>query len=214
MVDSIEAFVGKLQAEGVQAGQNAARKIIEDAQAEADTLISASKCEADEILNAAKKESQKIVQRGQTELALSARDAVLGLQAALSANLQDVLAHGAASSLNDSEFIKNLLHEIVINYANADIAGNIFEFNLQPEMQQKLSQWAITELAHKVTSGKPMNMKGTLATAGFEYTAGKAKIEVTLDSVVQTLSNMVSPMLRQILQNNNFASSAAAPQKN
>ena len=44
-----------------------------------------------------------------------------------------------------------------------------------------------------------IDLAGTLRQAGFEYNAGGATIEVTLESVVAVLSEMFSPRLREIL---------------
>ena len=47
--------------------------------------------------------------------------------------------------------------------------------------------------------GGSSELAGTLKEAGFEYTVGGATVEVTLSSVVESLSEMVSPALRDIL---------------
>ena len=48
--------------------------------------------------------------------------------------------------------------------------------------------------------GIKMDLRGTLAGAGFEYTVAGATIEVTLDSVVETLTSLVGPELRKVLE--------------
>jgi hypothetical protein len=48
--------------------------------------------------------------------------------------------------------------------------------------------------------GIHMDLQGTLAAAGFEYSASGATIEVTLDSVVETLGALVGPELRRVLE--------------
>jgi hypothetical protein len=45
-----------------------------------------------------------------------------------------------------------------------------------------------------------LDLKGTLADAGFEYQVDGANIEVTLSSIVEALTELVNPNLREILE--------------
>ena len=92
MVETIESFVAKLQADGVDAGRQEAEKLRADARAEADKIIAAAKADADKILADAKTQAADLLARGKTELSLAARAAVLKLQVALALGPQAIVA--------------------------------------------------------------------------------------------------------------------------
>ena len=201
MGETIESFVAKLQAEGVQAGQEEAKKLRAEASQQAEQIAQQAKQQAEKIVADARQEAEKLLSRSQSELRLAARDTVHRLREALERALREVLAHGAEQKLSDPDFLGNLLHELIILYAQADIEQkNRITIDLRPDLRDKLLAWALQETAQKAeAAGLRMDLKGTLKEAGFEYGVSGAKVEVTLSSVAETLSEMVGPKLREVI---------------
>lgn len=202
MGETIEEFVAKLQAEGVQAGRQQADRILTQAQEQADRTVADARDQAEKIIAEANAEAQSILQRGHTELQLATRDVAMKLRESLGRAIQVVLARGAGEKLQDAEFLGKLLHEIVMMYAKADLdRKDTLAINVSADMQDKLADWAISELRREKTDGirGGFNLKATLAGAGFEYNAGGATVEVTPESVVEMLSQLVGPSLRKML---------------
>ncbi|MFP4356356.1 MAG: hypothetical protein ACLFUJ_14655 [Phycisphaerae bacterium] len=194
MAQSIESFVSKLQEDGVQAGEKKARQIQDDAARQAETIRTEAQAQAEKTIAQAQAEAESIVSRGRTELQLAARDTVLKLRETLSVALQAVLATATEDALNDPEFIKTALTEITRQYAENDAKGNpAIQVSLSKDMQEKLGDWAIDQLDQKV------DIQGVLNQAGFEYKATGANVEVTTDAVVESLSQMVSARLKDVL---------------
>jgi len=203
MAESIETFVAKLQNEGVQAGRQEADAILASAKTEADKILSDANAEAEKIIAQANTEADNRLSRGKTELSLAARDAVLSLQETLSQSLQAILRHHAGETLKDVDFLGKVLHELILLYAKDEAACKSgITFNVSPELRQSLVDWAVKEIGQDRLDniGIHMDLRGTLAAAGFEYTASGATIEVTLDSVVETLAGLVGPELRKVLE--------------
>jgi vacuolar-type H+-ATPase subunit H len=203
MVESIETFVAKLQNEGVEAGRQEAESIVSGAKTEAEKIVADAQSQGDKIIAQAKAEAENLLSRGQTELSLAARDAVLRLQETLSKSLQAILRYQAGETLQDIGFLGKVLHELILLYAKDELAakGGI-TFNVSPELRQKLVDWALKEVGRDRIEdiGIPIDLHGTLASAGFEYSVAGATIEVTLDSVVETLTGLVGPELRNVLE--------------
>lgn len=193
MADTIESFVAKLQTEGVEAGKKKAQQLQDEASRNARQIEAEAKARAEKIIADAKAEAENNLSRGRTELQLAARDTALELRETLTAALNAVLSSQTREQLSDSEFIKTVLVEVVRAYAQSDAAGKKIQVNLTPEMKDKLAQWAQGQLSE-------VDLKGTLQQAGFEYTATGATVEVTVDSVVESLSSLVSPKLRKVLE--------------
>ena len=203
MAESIETFVAKLQNEGVEAGRQEAQTIVSGAKTEAERIVADAQAQADKIIARAKAEAENLLSRGRTELSLAARDAVLRLQETLSKSLQAILRYQVGETLQDVNFLGKVLHELILLYAEDELAakGGI-TFNVSPDLRQALADWALREIGQDRLDdiGVHMDLHGTLAAAGFEYTVAGATIEVTLDSVVETLAGLVGPELRKVLE--------------
>lgn len=203
MAETIESFVQKLQADGIQAGQQEAEKIRQAAEQQAEEILRQAKQEAERIVADAEAEAKDTLAKSQTELRLAARDAALKLRDALSRALGAVLAQGAKDRLTDITFLGQVMHDLVLLYAKSHLAGEAqgLTLNVQPEMKQRLKEWALAEVGRQEVDSlrSAFDLRGTLATAGFEYKVSGATVEVTLDSVVQTLKDLVGSSLREIL---------------
>lgn len=201
MAESIESFVAKLQAEGIQAGKQAADELLADARSEANRIVQEAEAKAKRIVETAEAEAGRSLEKARTNLELAARDTVLRLRETLTRAVRAVLAAGAREPLGNPEFLKTLLHDIITQYVKADLDGHVaVTINVAPEMQHQLIQWALAHLHEKAESGDvSIDLKGTLAEAGFEYEVEGANVEVTLAAVVDALSELVNPDLREIL---------------
>lgn len=202
MAETIESFVAKLQAEGVQAGKEQAGNIRAEAEKQAKETVAMARKQAEKIIADAQRTADENLARGKSELELAARDAALRLQQALSQALTAVLGQSARQQLEDTNFIGKLLHEIVMLYVKSDFeCKDTLRINVPAEMREKLVSWAMAEIGHEnVEKVRPsIDLKGTLADAGFEYTCGGSTVEVTRDSVVATLMDLVGPDLREVL---------------
>lgn len=202
MVESIESFVAKLQVEGVQAGEQAAQKIRADAEQQAADILARARKEAEAIVSAAQRQAKQSLTQAKAEVDLAARDVVLDLRKKLGAILTAILAQQARAQLSDVEFLKGILHDLVLAYAQQDCqAGTDLRIKINPETKAKLAGWALAEMGHglQATSKVSVDLKATLHEAGFEYSTDGATIEVTTDSVTALLADMVGPELREVL---------------
>lgn len=203
MPDTIEAFVNKLQQEGVQAGQAEAEKLRADAQAQAEKIIADAKAQAESIVSDAEAEAASRLDRAQTEMELAARDTVSRLRDRLTDALNALFAQASREQLSDVDFLGKALHEIVMLYAQAEREQkSVVHINVPAEMRDKLKTWAFQELgAEAVEAARPrFSLKGKLAQAGFEYEVHGGTVEVTVESVTQLLSDMVTPALQDLLR--------------
>ena len=204
MGQTIQAFVDKIRTEGIQAGQKEADDLLAQSNRQAEQIVAQAEKDRDKILADAKTEAANTLARGRTELELAARDATGKLRDALGRAVQAVIAAGAKAKLEDEAFVGQALHEIITQYATNEMESHkTFQINVPEQMRQKLVDWALAHIG-QTTPGPEhitIDLKGTLAQAGFEYNATGATIEVTVDSVVEVLDSLVSPALREILDN-------------
>lgn len=199
--DTIESFVSKLKSEGVEQGKREAAQLRGEAERQAAQIIADARSQAEKILAEARAEAEKIVNRGRTELELAARDSVLKLREALVKTLETVLISPVETQLKDTEFLKGLIQSAVLRYVEADIQGvSSVKLNISPEMNKELVNWSLSKL-HAALGGRVggVDVKQSLRQAGFEVNVRGATVEVTTESVVETLMELVGPGLREAL---------------
>lgn len=198
MAQTIEAFVNRLQADGVEAGQAEAAKILALAEQQAQTRLAEAAVEAKRIVAQAEAESQSLRERTETELKLAARDLVLRLQEALNRALQAVLVDAVRERLEHADFLGSLIRDVVLQYATADAAGHSsIVIQVSDAMRQQLLGGAVAALRPEAPGSPPVDLRGTLAEAGFAYQVSDGTVEVTLGSIVEVLSEMAGTELRK-----------------
>lgn len=201
MAGTIEAFVEKLQAEGVEAGRAEAERIRAEAEKKAAALLHEAETRAHAILDKATAECRVLRTRTETELRLAARDTVVRLRETLARALRAVLDSAVKTKLAEPAFIEHVLHDVIMAYVRADVIGDgSVTINVATEMRQRLAGWAVSSMQTEVQGqGVTVNLLGTLKAAGFEYRVTEGTVDVTAESVVSILSELVGPELRKLL---------------
>lgn len=197
MSGTIEEFVAKLQAEGVQAGKQAADDIIAKAGEQAKQIVADANAQAKKIIDDAKTQADSTQTRSQTQLDLACRDGVLRLRAALNEIVMSALRGRTAAALTDGELIGGIIHDMIMLYAKAGKSGGPDEIslNVQPQLRDKVSQW-VDKVFSQGQSPKPaIDIKAELAQAGFELKLQGEKYEVSVESVVELMAGMVNEEL-------------------
>ena len=202
MPETIESFVAKLQADGVQAGKAEADKLTQQARQQAQQIIDDAQAQAKKIEADAQAQAARIIERSQAELKLAARDAVLKLRQALQNALRSILSVKAQAALTDVELLGKTLHELIRSYSAQDSESNLsMQINVSADLRDQLVEWAISEIGRERVEQRKrsIDLRGTLQQAGFEYRVDGGTVEVTVESVVEVLSQMVSPRLQEIV---------------
>jgi vacuolar-type H+-ATPase subunit E/Vma4 len=200
MAESIESFVEKLQAEGVEAGRKAAEQLQSDARTEAERIIVEAKADAEAIVAEAQAQAKRIADRERNELDLAIRDAVLAFRARMSAAVESLLSYEVGKALTDTGFLATLIHDVVVNYAHEDARSDEqIRISVNPEAIDAITDWALKYMGSENPEHAHVDLKSTLKTVGFEYRVAESTVEVTLESIVDVLREQVSPALREVL---------------
>jgi vacuolar-type H+-ATPase subunit E/Vma4 len=201
MPHTVESFVETLRADGVEAGRQTAEKIRREAQQQAEQTVRDAEAKARQIVEDAEHQRQMKLQRTRTDLELAARDTVARLRDVLSQAVNRLLTRAASTTLDDGGFLKELIREVASAYARSDATGGqTIELNVPEPMKRKLADWAIASFRQGDDEEKlSVELHGALATAGFEYKLAGGTVEVTPESVVQVLSQIVTPQLQELI---------------
>lgn len=202
MPTNIESFVKTLESEGVEAGRKAAEKIESEARKKAAAIVAEAKKEAEHIVSQAQSEAEKVKARMDSSLELATRDAIYMLREKLGEQLKLMLQLNVEKALNDEATLSHVLREVIPAYAKADAQSALTaEINLSQEMKSSLVESTLQELAHSLREQNvEINVKDSLAKAGFEYRIEGSTVEVSTESVTALLSEMIDPELQQFLE--------------
>jgi len=201
MAHTVQSFIDTLRADGVEMGRKAAEQIRREAEEQAEQAIHEAEAKASRIIDEAEQQRARTVERTRTDLELAARDTVLRLRDALGQALNRVLTRAVSETLEDVDFLKGLIRDIAYAYAQSDATGEqTIELNVSEPMRRKLADWTIAMLHESSDSGRlSLELHGALSTAGFEYKRSGETVEVTSEAVVEVLSQIVTPALRELI---------------
>jgi len=200
MAQSIEAFVEKLHAEGVEAGRKQADQLLADAQAQAERIVAEAKANAEAIVAEAKAEAGRSAARERSELDLAIRDTILAFRAQVSQAVETLLNYEVSAALRDADFLPTLIHDVVVEYAHEDArSSEQIRISVNPEAIEAITDWALKYMGSDDPARAHVDLHSTLKTLGFEYQVAESTVEVTVESVVDVLREQVSPRLREVL---------------
>lgn len=214
MAQTIDTFISRLRAEGVEAAKKEAEEIKRQAQQEAEEILRAAKAEAERILAESERQRKITLERTRTDLELAARDIVGYLRATLSRALTALLAKSVEAAFSDPEFLKQLILQVVREYAAADLRQQgPLSIRVPQGTEEKLRDWLLAQCrqlaAASGTAEFAPELAGTLTKAGFEYKVSAGTVEVTTDSVVELLKQILTPELQAIIDK--AVSAASSP---
>ena len=202
MPTNIESFVETLQAEGVDAGKQAAEKIKTQANEDAEQIIGKAKVKAEQMIADAQTEAEQIKTRMDSSLELATRDTLILLREKLGELLNALLKQQVEKELSEEETLSSIMREVILAYSKpATDAETTAEIHVPKELQSRLLTGAIRELARALKNRNiQTDVKANLDKAGFEYKIEGSTLEVSAESVAALLGDMIDPQLQQILE--------------
>ncbi len=204
MAQTIDAFISRLRAEGVEAAKKEAEEVKRQAQQEADQIIQAAKAEAQRLIEDAERQRAITLERTRTDLELAARDVVGLLRVTLTRALTAVLAKAVEATFSDPEFLKRLIAQILQEYAAAEVRGRPpLVIRIPEDSQAELRDWLLAQCrllaaSHGESDFVP-EISAVLNKSGFEYKISSGTVEVTPEAVTQLLSQIVAPEIQAII---------------
>lgn len=141
MQNKLQELTEKIYKEGLSKGAEEAAQLVGKAKEDAAKIVADAKKQAEQIITQAKKESEDFRKNVETEINISARQAVSGLKQDISALLESkVIDAPLVSALQDVDFIKKII-ETAISRWEPNSAGKIeLRLLLPADMESKLKE--------------------------------------------------------------------------
>lgn len=136
MENKLDILTKKLYDEGVEKARKEAEEMIRKANEEAAKIVAAAETKAGSIVDAGKKEAESLKKKAESEMALSARQAITALKQHITDLVSGkVAAEIAKTGFEDKAFVQELLMTIVKKW---DIASGSMDVELLlPEEEKK-----------------------------------------------------------------------------
>lgn len=111
--DNVQSLIDHLHEDGVVAGQEAGKQIIEDAEKRAEWIITQAEQQAQDLLDSAQTDAKFINESAHAALKLAARDVVFSLKEQLQNHLASQLQKLIGEQMANRAFMVDLLHEAI-----------------------------------------------------------------------------------------------------
>lgn len=108
----VEALLERLQAEGVQAGEAAAARLIRTAEAKAREIRDQAEKDAATMVEAARKEAANLERGGEEALRVAMRDAVLDLKQTLADRFKGEVTRLVSQQMRDEDLVRRMVLEV------------------------------------------------------------------------------------------------------
>jgi len=199
MAQNIQELTSIIFQEGVQKGEEEAKKIVDDASTESERIVKEARTEAEKIVEEAKKESENLKKINESEIKLAGLKAVRAIRQqitdVITAEALDSNVKEAMSGDNIKEYIK-----IIVQNWNTNGARQDLQLLLPEKDQDTLKDTFATELTKILKNGIDVSFSGNLR-GGFQIGPkdGSYKISLTEDDFNEFFKQYLSAKTRDFL---------------
>ncbi len=199
MAEELQAFLNRIQQQGIQSGEEEARNIVEQARQEAELILRRARAESQEILRQAEKEAEKLVVNGKESLRLAARDTLLSLRHELQDRMQALFRQFAGDALSPAE-IASIIADIIHKYHAAGNENLQIEALLDPDRCQALESALLAHLGEKMKTARISPVPGI--SGGFQLRIEGEDIiyDFTDEALAEALKTFLNPKLTALLK--------------
>ena len=195
----LKELIDQIKKDGVEAAELQAQSILKAANDEAEKIILNAKEEAERILQNAKKENERMVKSSEDAIRQAVRNLLISFRESVTRELNAIIAEKVGSAYSSDEFA-GLIISIVENWANTPDAEDIAVI-LNTEDLKKLEETILSALKEKMLKGITLKANDNFD-GGFRISVnnGSAYYDYSAESVVEMLSNYLSPKVTELLK--------------
>lgn len=195
MESKIQELTDKIYREGVEKGNEEARRLVKNAQNEALQIVENAKKEADLILTAAKKSSDEMEEHTKSELKLFANQAVNALKSEVANLITDKIVH---ASVQDMLKDKEVMYAFLLSLASQWSANeNIVISSSDAESLKAYFQVKAKELLDKGVAIEQVN--GQKALFSISPANGAYKVNFGEEEFENYFKSFLRPQLVEML---------------
>ena len=215
MADSkLQELIDTLKKQAVETGEASSRQIIEEAQKEAKTIVDRARGEADEILRQARDEADKKLKQLESSMEIAGSQFVTNLKRVIEQNLLVLpMKEKLSESLGETDFLKQLLREVVLAYTGQEDCGDL-QVLVSKEQQEKLVDFMVELVKAQTDFGDPNHKGLSLRTGNVSFgfminrMDGNVTLDFTDDAFLALFLKFLTPRFRELFKDIKLGESA------
>lgn len=179
MNDKLNELTSKLYREGIEKAEKDALEITENAKKQAEDMIRQASRQAETILEDAQKKADDLKKNTDSELKLSARQAVNALKQTITEMvLTKSVKEPVAEVMNDKEFLKSLILTIAGNFSKHEFDSAQMELILPTKEKEALEQFFTSKQKDLLDKGFTVKFSDSLE-SGFQLAPDDNKYKIS-----------------------------------
>jgi V/A-type H+-transporting ATPase subunit E len=198
MPEEIRDLIEKINQEGIQAAEEKAKIIEDEARQKAESILSRARAEADEMISAADERIRREDERERALLSQAGRDLLLSLRQEINAMLGQIVVSDIREVLTP-EALHILILEIIRNYSTTERSDIIISLNEKD--LDILEQHYLRQLRQETARGITL-YRGEEIQSGFtiSFDGGKSCYDFTDKALAGYIITYLKPKLKRILE--------------
>ena len=200
MSQHVQELIDKIKTEGVQAADQRAKEIEDNAQTDAQRIIADAQVQAKRIIADAQAQAQRTHESTEMALKQLARDILLALKKEIEGVLQKVISMKVKDSLSP-ERLSEIIGEVIRGSVKANLADNDIEVILSAGDIEKLKDGFIAKLQKEIK--QPITFKSSDGiSSGFtiSFDEGKSCFDFSDESLIEYLSSYLNTQVASLLK--------------
>ena len=195
----LQELIAQIKKDGVDAAENQAATIVNDAKAHAEKIIADAQAQADKILQNAKTESEKMTRSGEDAIRQAGRNLLISFRESVAKELRTITGETVAAAYSP-ENLSNLILTGVENWTKEPESENLAVI-LNSQDLANLEAGLLAALKEKLLQGVTLKSNDSLD-GGFRIAVkdGSAYYDYSDEAVVDMLSAYLSPRVTQLLK--------------
>ena len=154
MESKLQELTNKLYNEGVEKANEEAGRIKSEAEKEAEQIRNEAQQQADQIVQQAKQEAEDIKKNTRSEIDLAAKQTLRQVQKQITGMITTrVIKEPTEHALEDTEFIKQIILEIIKNWNPQSKEPVDLSVTLPEKMQKELQDYLENKAAKELNAG-------------------------------------------------------------
>jgi V/A-type H+/Na+-transporting ATPase subunit E len=197
MADQIKELIEKIQAEGVQAAQDKAQEIENEARQKAEWIVQKAGAQAKKILDDAQDTVSRMQASGHAALQQAGRDVLLTLKKEIGVILQRIIASEISAVLTPEELSK-IIASLIQAYCGKS-EDNVIVY-LKEQDRQSLQGHFLNKLKDDLKKGIELRTQEDIR-AGLiiSFDNGRSQFDFTDRALAEYIGSLLKPDVAQLL---------------
>jgi len=200
MAEQLENLLQKIQDEAVTKADETAKQKLDEAEKKAESIIADAEKKAESIIADAEKKAEQFAENGRKSLEQAARDVLIYLRKSIDKQFE-TLIRKSVPEIIPIEVIQEILIKLATEARAKGTSPEGVRIFLSPNEYKSLTDFFMNRFHDEVKKGAEFHpMPGIKA--GFRICLRDKDVEYDYsdDVIVQMLSNLISPVLDEILK--------------